>query len=213
MTDPAELRRGYLRGRLDEQDVAASWLVQLQRWFDQAVADPQVPEPNAIQLASVDAAGQPEVRTVLAKAIDARGVVFYTNYDSAKGRALTVNPRAAIVFAWLAQERQVRLAGSVRRVERAETERYFATRPRESQIGAWASPQSQVVASRAALDEAEAAAAARFEGRQIPPPPNWGGFLLCPQSVEFWQGRSGRLHDRIRFREEDGTWLTERLAP
>ncbi|MGI8677222.1 MAG: pyridoxamine 5'-phosphate oxidase [Jatrophihabitans sp.] len=213
MTDPADLRRGYRRGHLDERDVAATWLEQLQNWFGAAAADPNVLEPNAIQLATVDADGCPAVRTVLAKAIDNRGVVFYTNHDSAKGRALRANPRAAIVFAWLAQERQVRLAGAITQVERIETERYFATRPRESQIGAWASPQSEVVSSRAELDAAEAATATRFEGQQIPAPPYWGGYLLRPHAVEFWQGRRGRLHDRIRFRQDGDVWIRERLAP
>lgn len=213
MSDPADLRRGYLKAHLDEGAVAATWLEQLRQWFDQAVDDPAVIEPNAIQLATADASGRPDVRTVLAKGIDERGVVFYTNYGSAKGRDLAANPRAAIVFVWLAHERQVRLAGSVTKVDRAETERYFATRPRESQLGAWASPQSQVVPSRAELDASEAAAAERFHGVDVPPPPNWGGFLLAPESVEFWQGRHGRLHDRIRYRRDDGEWLVERLAP
>lgn len=213
MTDPADLRRGYLLGHLDEDDIAATWLEQLQHWFGAASCDPAVVEPNAIQLATADAQGRPDVRTVLAKGIDERGVVFYTNYGSAKGRALDVNPRAAIVFAWLPHERQVRLAGPVTKVGRAETERYFATRPRESQIGAWASSQSQVVASRAALDDAEAEVGARFAAADIPPPPDWGGYLLAPETVEFWQGRRGRLHDRLRFRRVDAGWVLERLAP
>lgn len=213
MSDPADLRRGYLRGSLDEHDIAATWREQLLHWFDVAVADPAVLEANAIQLATVDAAGRPDVRTVLAKGIDERGVTFYTNYESAKGRALAANPHAAMVFAWLPLERQVRLVGPVARIDREETERYFAARPRESQIGAWASPQSQVVASRAALEDAEAAVAARFGDGPIPAPPHWGGLRLAPQVVEFWQGRIGRMHDRIRFRFDGDTWRIERLAP
>lgn len=166
-----------------------------------------------MQLATADAEGRPAVRTVLAKAIDERGIVFYTNYESAKGRELTVNPRASVVFAWLAHQRQVRLSGTVTRTSREETASYFAGRPRESQIGAWASPQSQPVASRAELDRFAAEAAARFAGQDIPPPPNWGGYLLTPWEVEFWQGREGRLHDRIRFRRVDQEWTVERLAP
>lgn len=217
MTDPSDdlaaLRHSYTRGRLDEHDVAATWLAQLQDWFALAVADPAVGEPNAIQLATADASGRPAVRTVLAKSIDERGIVFYTNYDSDKGRDLAVNPWAAIVFAWLPHERQVRLAGPVRQVEPDETERYFVTRPRESQLGAWASPQSQVVSSRDELDAAEQAVADRFQGVDVPAPPNWGGYLLAPEAVEFWQGRVGRMHDRIRFRLDGGVWVTERLAP
>jgi pyridoxamine 5'-phosphate oxidase len=213
MTDPAGLRASYTRGHLDESAVDGQWYPLLRSWFDAAVADPAVLEPNAIQLATVDDAGRPDVRTVLAKAIDADGVVFYTGYQSAKGRQLAAHPRAAAVFVWLAHERQVRLQGPVTRVDRAVTEAYFATRPRESQIGAWASPQSEVVASRAALDELADATRARFGDEPIPAPPEWGGFRLTPDSVEFWQGRTGRLHDRIRLRRDGAGWVTERLAP
>ncbi|MDT4948415.1 MAG: pyridoxamine 5-phosphate oxidase [Pseudonocardiales bacterium] len=214
MTDPAGLRRGYARGSLDDDTVAATWLEQLQRWFADAAADPAVVEANAIQLATADASGRPAVRTVLAKGIDERGIVFYTNYESAKAEDLDANPFGAAVFAWLPHERQVRIAGPVTKVDRAETEAYFATRPRESQIGAWASPQSQVVASRGALDQIVAETEDRFAGVDIPPPPHWGGYRITPESVEFWQGRHGRLHDRIRYRR-DGTdgWCRERLAP
>jgi pyridoxamine 5'-phosphate oxidase len=213
MTDPAGLRQTYLRGYLDERDLAASWYGQLRIWFDEAAADPAVLEANAVQLATADAAGRPSVRTVLAKGIDERGIVFFTNYESAKARDLAANPRAAAVFVWLAHQRQVRLEGTARLVDRTETEGYFAHRPRESQVGAWASPQSQVVASRAELDAMAARTEARFGDEVIPAPPHWGGYLLTPDLVEFWQGRTGRLHDRIRFRLDDGTWLRERLAP
>jgi pyridoxamine 5'-phosphate oxidase len=215
MSDPASLRRRYERGHLDDDSVAGTWLEQLQRWFDDASTDPDVLEPNAIQLATADAAGRPSVRTVLAKGIDERGIVFYSNYESAKAHDLDANPQAAAVFVWLALERQVRLAGAVTKVDRAETEAYFAARPRESQLGAWASPQSQVVASRAELDDAVAATETRFaDTGTIPAPPNWGGYLLTPESVEFWQGRRGRLHDRIRFRlDTSRAWVCERLAP
>jgi pyridoxamine 5'-phosphate oxidase len=178
MTDPAELRATYRRGRLEEADLAGTWLAQLRSWFDQAAADPAVVEPNAMQLATADAAGRPSVRTVLAKRLDARGVVFYTNYASAKAADLAVNPRASSVFAWLAHQRQVRLSGTVAKVSREETEAYFATRPRDSQLGAWASPQSEVVESRAALDLLAAQVADRFGDGPIPAPPNWGGYLL-----------------------------------
>lgn len=212
-TDPAGLRATYTRGHLDEADVAATWLLQLRLWFDAAVADPAILEPNAIQLATADRAGVPSVRTVLVKRMDERGIVFYTNYESAKARDLQMNPRAAAVFVWVSHQRQVRLSGSVSKVGRDETEAYFATRPRESQLGAWASPQSQVMPSRAALDQLADEAAERFAGRDVPAPPHWGGYLLAPDSVEFWQGRVGRLHDRIRFRREGEAWVRERLAP
>ncbi|GAB2469769.1 pyridoxine/pyridoxamine 5'-phosphate oxidase [Jatrophihabitans fulvus] len=213
MTDPSQLREAYTKGRLDEAEVAGTWLEQLRSWFDAAAADPAVLEPNAIQLATAGADGHPEVRTVLVKALDERGIVFYTNHRSAKGRALAENPWASAVFVWLPLQRQVRLSGPVEHVSREETAAYFATRPRESQLGAWASPQSQVVASRAELEAAEDAAAARFGDGEIPPPPHWGGFLLRPDAVEFWQGRAGRLHDRVRYRRDGDAWAVERLAP
>lgn len=213
MSDPAGLRETYRRDRLDEDDVAATWIEQLRQWFEQAVADPSVLEPNAVQLATAGRDGRPSVRTVLAKAINADGIVFYTNYDSAKGHDLAVNPQASVVFVWLSLQRQVRLTGAVRRVDRHTTQAYFDSRPRGSRLGAWASPQSQVVASRAELDERLAEAAARFPDDPVPAPPHWGGFLLAPDEVEFWQGRPDRMHDRIRFRHEGGDWVRERLAP
>jgi pyridoxamine 5'-phosphate oxidase len=213
MTDPAGLRANYTRGHLDEADIAGTWFAQLRPWFDAAAADPAIVEANAIQLATVDADGRPSVRTVLVKALDERGLVFYTNYDSAKAADLSVNPRAAAVFAWLAQQRQVRITGTVSKVSRAETEAYFASRPRESQLGAWASPQSQPMESRAELDRLAAETAARFDAAPIPAPPHWGGYRLTPDEVEFWQGRVGRLHDRIRYRRDGDDWVRERLAP
>jgi pyridoxamine 5'-phosphate oxidase len=212
-SDPAQLRRTYARDALDESTIAATWLTQLRSWFDDAVELQGSPEPNALQVATVDAQGCPSLRTVLAKAIDERGVTFYTNYGSAKGVDLTERPYAAAQFLWLAHERQVRLTGPVRKVGADETAAYFRSRPRGSQLGAWASPQSQVIASRAVLEQAEAEAAARFGEGGIDVPPHWGGFLLEPDSVEFWQGRPDRLHDRLRFRHDAGRWVLERLAP
>jgi pyridoxamine 5'-phosphate oxidase len=211
--DPAAMRRVYERSALDESSVAPTWLAQLRSWFDDAVELAGSPEPNALQLATVDADGHPSLRTVLAKAIDDRGVTFYTNYGSAKGRDLDSRPYAAAQFLWLAHERQVRLAGPVRRVSAQETADYFHSRPRGSQLGAWASPQSQVIASREVLLASVAAAEARFGDGEIEVPPQWGGYLLEPESVEFWQGRPDRLHDRLRFRRESGSWIVERLAP
>jgi pyridoxamine 5'-phosphate oxidase len=212
-TDPASLRRSYERAALDESSIAPTWLVQLQAWYDDAVVLGGSPEPNAMQVATVDAAGRPSVRTVLAKGIDERGIVFYTNYGSVKGRDLDERPYAAAVFVWLAHERQVRISGPVRRVSHEETAAYFTSRPRGSQLGAWASPQSQVIASRAVLEQAEDDIARRFGDGDIDVPPHWGGFLISPESVEFWQGRPDRLHDRLRFRLDDGEWILERLAP
>ena len=222
MSDPAGLRRDYSRGQLDETLVSPTWLEQLQAWFAEAMTEPAVLEANAMQVATVDPQGRPSVRTVLVKGLDARGVAFYTNYGSAKARDLDARPYAAAVLAWLPLERQVRLSGPVTRVDRAETEAYFASRPRGSQVAAWASPQSEPVPSRAALEAAVRETEARFAGRDVPAPPNWGGFRLDPETVEFWQGRADRLHDRIRYRLDasgsqgiaaGGAWVIERLAP
>lgn len=213
MTNPADLRRTYERAALDESTIAPTWLEQLHSWFDDAVQLAGSPEPNALQVATVDEAGRPSLRTVLAKGIDERGVVFYTNYGSRKGRDLDARPYAAAQFLWLAHERQVRLTGSVHRVSADETAAYFHSRPRGSQLGAWASPQSQVITSRAVLVRAYADAEARFADVEVPVPDHWGGYLLMPDSVEFWQGRPDRLHDRLRFRRDGDDWTLERLAP
>jgi pyridoxamine 5'-phosphate oxidase len=215
-TDPIDvsaLRRSYRRAELDETTLAADWHEQLTRWFFEAVEDERSIEPNAVQLATVDAAGRPSVRTVLVKSFDERGIVFYSNYGSRKGRDLAARPYASAVFVWLSLERQVRLSGPVAPVPREETEAYFAARPRGSQLGAWASPQSEVVPSRAALEAAYADAERRFAGSEVPPPPHWGGYRLAPEAVEFWQGRADRLHDRLRFRCVGDGWVVERLAP
>jgi len=213
MTNPADLRRTYERAALDESTIAPTWLEQLRSWFDDAVQLAGSPEPNALQVATVDDAGRPSLRTVLAKGIDERGVTFYTNYGSTKGRDLDARPYAAAQFLWLAHERQVRLTGAVQRVSADETATYFHSRPRGSQLGAWASPQSQVIASRAVLEHAYAEVEARFADAEVPVPDHWGGYLLTPDSVEFWQGRPDRLHDRLRFRRHGEEWTLERLAP
>jgi pyridoxamine 5'-phosphate oxidase len=206
------MRQEYARAGLAESDLAPDWLTQFARWLDDAAAA-GLPEPNAMIVASVDADGRPNARTVLLKDVDERGFVFYTNYSSVKGRELAANPYASLVFPWHAVSRQVRVSGSVTPVERAETEAYFATRPRESQLGAWASDQSRVVPDRAHLDQAYADTAERFGDATIPPPPHWGGLRVSPDAVEFWQGRSGRLHDRLRYRLTTDGWTVERLAP
>jgi pyridoxamine 5'-phosphate oxidase len=207
----------YRLGELSESAVAATWYEQLRAWFDAAVAPGAgIVEPNAIQLATVSGTGRPSVRTVLVKTLDERGIVFYTNYESAKAADLEANPYAAAVFAWLAFERQVRLSGPVERVTRAETQAYFESRPRGSQLGSWASPQSTVIESRAVLEARDREIEARFGDGPVPTPPNWGGYLLRPEVVEFWQGRADRLHDRLRYRSTGGasaSWVIERLAP
>ncbi|TDC41644.1 pyridoxamine 5'-phosphate oxidase [Micromonospora sp. KC213] len=199
---------------LSEVGLAADWHTQFDRWFADAVAA-GLPEPNAMVVGTADAAGRPSGRTILLKGYDPAGFVFFTNYDSRKGVEAAVNPWASLVFPWFAMQRQVVVAGRIERVDRAETEAYFASRPRGSQLGAWASTQSRVIADRAALDTAYRAAAERFaEVEPIPAPPHWGGLRVCPETVEFWQGRASRLHDRLRFRRTDrGDWVVERLAP
>jgi pyridoxamine 5'-phosphate oxidase len=211
--DPAQLRRNYERASLDEASVADTWLDQLRSWFEEAFTDLGSVEANAIQLATVDVQGHPDVRTVLAKGIDERGISFFTNYDSAKGRDLDEHPYAALLFLWPAHERQVRLRGPVARVSAAETAEYFATRPRGSQLGAWASPQSQMVGGRTELEARLAEVTSRFGAGEVPPPPFWGGYRLEPASVEFWQGRPDRMHDRLRFCRAADRWTLERLAP
>jgi pyridoxamine 5'-phosphate oxidase len=206
------MRREYAEG-LAADDLAADWLTQFGRWFADAVAA-GIGEPNAMVVATADPDGRPSARTVLLKGYDERGFVFYTNYSSRKGREALANPHASLVFPWLPLHRQVVVCGAVERVDRSETAAYFAVRPRGAQLGAWASPQSQVIPDRAALDEAWRAAAGRWpEGEPVEPPPHWGGLRVVPQTVEFWQGRASRLHDRLRFRRDGGEWVVERLAP
>jgi len=212
--EPAGMRRDYTeRGPLLETDLAADWTGQFARWFAEASAY-GLPEPNAMIVATADPDGRPSARTVLLKGYDERGFVFYTNYTSRKGVEALANPYAGLVFPWFPMQRQVIVTGAVEKVSRAETEAYFATRPRGSQLGAWASPQSTVLPDRAAVDEGLAAAIERFGDGPVPAPPHWGGLRVVPATVEFWQGRSNRLHDRLRYRRT-GTdvWVVERLAP
>ncbi|MEU6075937.1 pyridoxamine 5'-phosphate oxidase [Micromonospora sp. NPDC047074] len=199
---------------LSEADLAADWCHQFDRWFADAVAA-GLPEPNAMVVGTADAAGRPSARTVLLKGYDPEGFVFFTNYGSRKGAEATANPYASLVFPWFPMHRQVVVAGRVERVDRAETEAYFASRPRGSQLGAWASDQSRVVPDRVVLDAAYRTTAERFaDVEPIPAPPHWGGLRVRPESVEFWQGRASRLHDRLRFRlAGPGRWIVERLAP
>jgi pyridoxamine 5'-phosphate oxidase len=210
--DLSAMRQEYSDHGLSEADLAPTWLEQLERWLADARAA-GLPEPNAMVLATADPRGRPSARTVLLKLLDERGLVFFTNLGSRKAGELAANAYASVVFPWHPMGRQVLVGGGVREVDRAETEAYFATRPRDSQLGAWASPQSQVVPDRAALDQRLAEVTERFRGSEIPAPPHWGGLRIAPETVEFWQGGVGRLHDRLRYRREDDRWRVERLGP
>jgi pyridoxamine 5'-phosphate oxidase len=207
----AALRKSYERAELNEEASAADPLKQFDTWLQQAI-DAQLPEPNAMTVATVGADGRPSTRVVLIKGFDARGIVWYTNYTSRKGRELAVHPFAALQFHWVELERVVRIEGRVEKVSEAESDAYFASRPLDSRIGAWASPQSEVISSRAVLVANAAKYGAQF-ALNPPRPPHWGGYRLVPDRWEFWQGRKSRLHDRLRYRLDNGQWVRERLAP
>ncbi|MFF9124486.1 pyridoxamine 5'-phosphate oxidase [Streptomyces sp. NPDC014889] len=213
--DLASMRMHYRAEGLAEDELAATPVAQFARWFQQAATEARLFEPNAMVVSTADADGRPSSRTVLLKSFDEQGFVFYTNYDSRKGRDLAGNPYVSLLFPWHPMARQVIVQGVARRTGRDETAAYFRTRPHGSQLGAWASAQSAVVAGRAELDASYADLAARYpEGEQVPVPPHWGGFRVAPSSVEFWQGRENRLHDRLRYvAEPDGGWRVERLSP
>jgi pyridoxamine 5'-phosphate oxidase len=209
----ADLRQTYRKGSLDVNDVSPDPIAQFQNWFEEALAA-QLPEPNAMHLATVGADGRPSGRIVLLKDLTEEGFTWYTNYQSRKARDLTRYPHAALTFFWIELERQVRVEGTVEPVSAAESDAYFATRPRASQLGAWASVQSELIPDRAFLETREAELAHRFGDGPIPRPPHWGGYRLRPSYLEFWQGRPSRLHDRITYqRTESGTWATARLSP
>lgn len=212
------MRKQYRADGLAEQDLATHPMDQFARWFEdaaRAALHGTLYEPNAMVVATADAEGRPSARTVLMKQFDTEGFVFYTNYDSRKGRDLAANPHVSLLFPWHPLARQVIVTGTARRTGRDETAAYFRVRPHGSQLGAWASAQSTVVGSRAELDAAYAGLEARYpEGEQVPVPPHWGGFRVVPETIEFWQGRENRLHDRLRYTARpDGSWQVDRLSP
>lgn len=208
----ADIRKDYTLKGLHESDAARDPLEQFQVWFGQAVAA-GVAEVNAMTLATCTPDGTPSARIVLLKGLDARGLQFFSNYESRKGSELLNNPRAALVFFWPDLERQVRIEGVVERTTEAESDEYYHSRPRNSRLGSWASVQSSVIASREELEARQRELDAKYPGESVPRPPHWGGYRVVPHMFEFWQGRPSRLHDRLRYRLVNGIWIVERLSP
>lgn len=212
--DLGKLRQDYRASSLELKNLAIDPIEQFQQWFREVATIPDILEPNAMILSTASLVGEPTSRTVLLKGVDAAGFRFFTNYESAKGNQLATNPQAALLFLWLPLERQVHVQGSVEKLSREESEIYFHSRPRGSQLGAWASHQSTPIADRAVLEAQLSELEKEYADQEIPLPPNWGGYLVRPRTIEFWQGRSDRLHDRLRYTEaRPGLWQIDRLSP
>jgi pyridoxamine 5'-phosphate oxidase len=209
----ADLRKDYSLAGLAEKDLARDPFRQFEKWFQEADAA-KLTEPNAMTLSTATREGRPSARTVLLKGVDGRGFVFYTNYASRKGRELELSPFATLLFPWIALERQVIVEGAVTKISREESEAYFHSRPLASQLSTWVSAQSTIISGRKVLEDAMKEMERKFAGQVVPMPPQWGGYRVSPETVEFWQGRRSRLHDRLRYRRAvDGGWIIERLAP
>ncbi|BAZ52450.1 pyridoxal 5'-phosphate synthase [Nostoc sp. NIES-4103] len=209
----ADLRKDYTLEGLSETEINSNPFIQFKKWFDQALKA-QLPEPNAMTLATAMPDGKPSARMVLLKDFDERGFVFFTNYNSRKGQELAENPQASLVFWWAELERQVRISGHVEKVSEIESDQYFESRPAKSRLGAWVSNQSEVIESREVLEQRMQEFQSKYENQEIPRPPHWGGLRVIPAEIEFWQGRSSRLHDRLLYTHSiDGSWKIERLSP
>jgi pyridoxamine 5'-phosphate oxidase len=209
----ADLRKSYTRGGLRRADLDPDPVVQFNHWMHQAL-DARLVEPTAMTLATADRQGRPSARIVLLKGVDERGLLFFSNYESRKGHDLAENPNAALVLFWAELERQVRVTGTVARCAKEESERYYRSRPRGHRLGSWVSPQSEVIDGREILEKRLKDLDAKYPGDEVPLPSYWGGYILTPEEIEFWQGRPDRLHDRFRYScQRDGNWLIERLAP
>ena len=213
MTDLHNLRKDYKQDTLSKSQVDENPIVQFGTWMNEAISSTLVIEPNAMTLITSTPDGKPSARVVLLKSFDNEGFVFYTNYESRKGHELNVNPHACIVFDWHVMERQVRIEGIVKKLSPEESDRYFNSRPKSSQLGAWISPQSTFIDNRQELDDRRINIENQFKDKIITRPPNWGGYVLMPHTIEFWQGRQSRLHDRLIYIKTDATWILRRLAP
>jgi pyridoxamine 5'-phosphate oxidase len=207
-----DLRKDFKKGTLDEHDVERSPFDQFNKWFKEAISS-EIPEVNAMTLATASKSGRPSVRTVLLKQYDDKGFVFFTNYESKKAKDISENPQAAVLFFWEPLERQIRISGSIEKITVAESFEYFHSRPIDSQLGAWASQQSSVISARALLEKAFGEMLEKFKNGKIPLPPFWGGYRIIPDEFEYWQGRANRLHDRISYKSNNGVWTIQRLAP